>query len=337
MNKLVFTILSIITILMSGCISGGYVIDEMNEDPSATKNYKQYMRDFVQAISAYAKGIKHNFIIIPQNGQEIITENGEITGLPATNYLKAIDGVGREDLFYGYNQDNLATPESIRNSIIAFMDIAKNNGIKVLVIDYCWTDTFVNDSYNQNATKGYISFAADHRELDNIPSYPLTHYNVNQSNISSLAEAKNFLYLINPSSYSTKEAFLSTIQNTNYDIIIIDLFYNGTQLTSSDITSLKTKKNGGSRLVIAYMSIGEAEDYRYYWKEEWRTNPPSWLAEENPNWPGNYKVRYWDKNWQSIIYGNNDSYLKKILDAGFDGVYLDIIDAFEYFEAQKTR
>jgi len=35
-----------------------------------------------------------------------------------------------------------------------------------------------------------------------------------------------------------------------------------------------------------------------------------------------------------IIYGNNNSYLKKILDAGFDGVYLDIIDAFEYFENQ---
>lgn len=35
-----------------------------------------------------------------------------------------------------------------------------------------------------------------------------------------------------------------------------------------------------------------------------------------------------------IIYGNNNSYVKKILDAGFDGVYLDIIDAFEYFENQ---
>ena len=35
-----------------------------------------------------------------------------------------------------------------------------------------------------------------------------------------------------------------------------------------------------------------------------------------------------------IIYGNNNSYLEKILDAGFDGVYLDIIDAFEYFENQ---
>ena len=53
---------------------------------------------------------------------------------------------------------------------------------------------------------------------------------------------------------------------------------------------------------------------------------------ENPNWPGNYKVRYWEQSWKDIIYGNDNSYLKKILDAGFDGVYLDIIDAFEYYE-----
>jgi cysteinyl-tRNA synthetase len=56
------------------------------------------------------------------------------------------------------------------------------------------------------------------------------------------------------------------------------------------------------------------------------------MAEENPEWEGNYKVKYWEKEWQDIIFGNEDSYLQKILDAGFDGVYLDIIDAFEYFE-----
>ncbi len=49
---------------------------------------------------------------------------------------------------------------------------------------------------------------------------------------------------------------------------------------------------------------------------------------ENPNWPGNYKVRYWDPEWQAIIFEYED----KILNAGFDGVYLNIIDAFEYWE-----
>ena len=59
-----------------------------------------------------------------------------------------------------------------------------------------------------------------------------------------------------------------------------------------------------------------------------------WLAGENLNWLGTDKVRYWDLIWQDIIYRNDNFYLRKILDTGFDGVYLDIIDAFEYFEDQ---
>ena len=112
----------------------------------------------------------------------------------------------------------------------------------------------------------------------------------------------------------------------------MDYFFNDEEFTALDIITLKTKNNSGTRLVISYMSIGEAENYRYYWKDDWKNNPPNWLEHENPNWEGNYKVRYWHKEWQSIIYGNDNSYLKKIIDAGFDGVYLDIIDAFEYFE-----
>jgi cysteinyl-tRNA synthetase len=327
MKRLLLVVISIsITVLIWGC---------RNNETTSERDYRQDMRDFVQGISVYAKGIKPNFIVIPQNGNELLTENGEEDGPSAMNYLNAIDGVGREDLFYGYDEDNTPTPESEQSYMIAFLNIAESNGIEVLVTDYCWLQSYVDDSYNQNEAKNYISFAADSRELNTIPAYPSTPHNVNTSNITSLADARNFLYLLDPGSYNTKEAFLSAIGNTNYDIAIIDLFFNESdELTPTDVASLKVKANGGTRLVIAYMSIGEAEDYRYYWNTAWETSPPSWLEGENPDWPGNYKVRYWDENWQKIIYGNNDSYVKKILDAGFDGVYLDIIDAFEYFEDQ---
>jgi cysteinyl-tRNA synthetase, unknown class len=86
-------------------------------------------------------------------------------------------------------------------------------------------------------------------------------------------------------------------------------------------------------LVIAYMSIGEAEDYRYYWKSEWNSNKPAWLGKLNPQWPGNFKIQYWIPEWKQIISGNASSYTQKIIDAGFSGVYLDIIDGFEYWES----
>lgn len=303
-------------------------------EEEAVRNYRQDIRDFVQAISAYANRVRPDFIIIAQNGHELLTENGEETGTPAVAYTDAIDGIGREDLFYGYNDDNTATPVSERDAMISFLDIAENNGVEVLVTDYCSTESFMDDSYSRNAAKGYISFAAEYRELDNIPTYPRNPFNVNSNDAAALADAKNFLYLINAGLYSSKTEFLNEIRDTNYDVLLIDAFYDGELFTAEDIAALKNKANGGARLVIAYLSIGEAEDYRYYWMNQWKSSPPLWLAEENPNWPGNYKVRYWDPEWQEIIYGSRISYLGKILDAGFDGVYLDIIDAFEYFENQ---
>ncbi|MFW6132080.1 MAG: hypothetical protein ACOC5F_05745 [Candidatus Aminicenantaceae bacterium] len=52
-------------------------------------DYRQEMRDFVIQISDYTKSINKNFFIIPQNGQELLTEEGEETGVPKLeNYLK---------------------------------------------------------------------------------------------------------------------------------------------------------------------------------------------------------------------------------------------------------
>ncbi len=295
-------------------------------------NYKEEMRNFVIEISNYAKQNNDAFIIVPQNGQELVTEDGNETGTPHAAYLQSIDGVGREDLFYGYSGDNIPTPDSEREYMISFLDICENNGVEVLTTDYCVSREYVDSSYAKNSAKGYISFAAPARELTVIPGYPPTPFGFNYNPINSLSDAANFLYLINPENFVDKNAFLDSLIHTDYDIIIMDLFFNEEELTAADIDNLKLKYSGAKRMVLAYMSIGEAEDYRFYWQASWDSSPPSWLAEENPAWEGNYKVKYWDEDWKKIIFGTENSYLDKIINAGFDGVYLDIIDAFEYFE-----
>ncbi len=297
------------------------------------RNYKQDMRLFVQNISSYAKGLKPNFYIIPQNGHNLITVSGEQDTVLAIEYINAIDGLGREDLFYGYNSDDVETPQNETGEMCYFLDLAKQNNKKILVTDYCYTHSKMDLSYQKNNQKGYISFAANHRELDNIPDYPDKPFNENTNIIENIESAQNFLYLLNNSkNYSSKQDFISTVSQTNYDLLIMDLFFDDKIFTAEEIEQLKSKQNGGKRLLICYMSIGEAEDYRYYWQNSWSNNPPEWLLDENPDWEGNYKVKYWQKEWQDIIFGNDESYLKKIIDAGFDGVYLDIIDAYEYFE-----
>lgn len=319
------TILILLLVLTTAC--GG------EDEPTVTDiDYKQEMRDFVQGISQYAKNENSDFIIIPQNGQEIITTNGEPDGPADASYLSAIDATGREDLFYGYDDDNVATPVDEREYLVDFLDIAHDNGVSVLVTDYCWDQLKVDNSYAQNRVKQYISFAAPDRELNTIPSYPSPLNEESADDITNISQASNFLYLINPNQFGSVDAFISAVQATNYDALIIDAFFNEQLLTQLQVNQLKTKANGGKRLVIAYMSIGEAEDYRYYWQSGWEPNTPSFIKAVNPDWEGNYKVEYWNPDWQSVIYGNSDAYLDKLLSAGFDGTYLDIIDAFEYFE-----
>lgn len=330
--------LQIFTLILFGLIFllTGCIVEEPATLPASSESspdYQQEMRAFVRDISQYAKSSRADFIIIPQNGAELISATGEDTGPPDVNYLGAIDGIGQESLYYGYYDDDQETPPEERAWTRTFLDLAKEHGnVVVLVTDYCSTRSHVDSSYTQNDSSGYVSFAADHRELDNIPAYPTSPGGENDAVITKLSQVENFLYLINPQAFSSRQAFVEAVSATNYDLLIMDFFFDGETYTPDQLAQIREKENGGKRLMIAYLSIGEAEDYRYYWQEDWRVGSPAWLVEENPHWPGNYRVEYWNPAWQRIIYGDDSSYLDKIIKAGFDGVYLDIIDAFEYFE-----
>lgn len=301
-------------------------------DPPADRDFRQDMRDFVIAIADQARATDPDFIIIPQNGQELITTNGEPDGPLAAAYAAAIDGQGREDLFYGYENDNVATPAADRDYLLGFLERDEDEGVEVLVTDYCSSPAFVDDSYAQSAPRGFVSFAAHRRELDAIPPRPAKPVNENADNIATLAQARNFLYLINPGAFASRADFLAAVDATNYDVLLLDAFYDDTLLTADEVAALKTKANGATRLVIAYMSIGEAEDYRFYWQAGWRPGNPDWVEEENVDFAGNFKVQYWREEWQALILDGPDAYLNRITAAGFDGVYLDLIDAFEFFE-----
>jgi len=294
----------------------------------AALDYEQEMRTFIQDISSFARQQKPGFLIVPQDGLSLLTNTGDSTGTPVTSYLAAINGVGQEEVYYGYdNNDDATTPASARNAYLRMLHVAQNNGKRALVTDYCTTASKISNSYTSNAANGFISYAATHRELDNFAT--TAPYNVNAANITSLDSARNFLYLINPQTYNNKAQFLNALKGTNFDVLILDAFFNDSTapLTPADVQSLKTKANGGKRIVLSYMSIAQAEDYRSYWNPNWLKNPPAWLVTTvDPDWAGDYNVRYWMADWKKIIYGNNTSYTQKLLDAGFDGAYLDLYD-----------
>jgi cysteinyl-tRNA synthetase len=118
------------------------------------------------------------------------------------------------------------------------------------------------------------------------------------------------------------------------DMLVIDYSRSGPSgdamipFPRAEIDRLKRGPNGRRRLVIAYLSIGEAEEYRYYWKREWMAQQPSWYIGENCRWPRNHLVKFWEQGWKDLIYAAPKSYLARIQDAGFDGIYVDRIDVY---------
>ncbi len=297
------------------------------------RDFREDMRSFVIGLSEHAKEQNPDFSIIPQNGIELVTKSGTADGAPSKKYLEAIDANGQENLFYGYKRDNVATKPDVTEYNIDLLKVSQEFGNSIFVIDYCSSEAKIKDAYTQNYNLGFIPFVATQRDLTLIPPVPTKLNKLTSRDVSSLDDAENFLFILNYEDYNTKNELLNEIGDSNYDVVFLDMFFSdGTPFSKLDIEKLKTKPGGGQRLVICYMSIGEAEDYRYYWDNDWDKNEPVWLDEENKNWKGNFKVRYWEEEWQNIIYGNEDAYLDKILSTGFDGVYLDIIDAFEYFE-----
>lgn len=137
--------------------------------------------------------------------------------------------------------------------------------------------------------------------------------------------------------YQLQKVNAKAVAASPFDLMVIDYSKDGSDdqaFTPGDVQKMRVKPDGGRRFLLAYMSIGEAESYRYYWDASWATAKPGWLLGENPDWKENFTVCYWDPEWQQTFCGSPAAYLDKIIAAGFDGVYLDKCDVFEDL---KTR
>lgn len=140
--------------------------------------------------------------------------------------------------------------------------------------------------------------------------------------------------------YQLQDLDVPEAASSPFDLLVVDYAKDGsddTALTPAEITRLQVKPDGSRRLVLAYLSIGEAESYRYYWRKQWSRQRPRWLLRENPDWEQNYAVRFWDREWQALLCGSPVAYLDKILAQGFDGVYLDKCDVADDLRRRERR
>ena len=105
--------------------------------------------------------------------------------------------MGAESQFYGYSGDDEPTHADASEYMLKLCRLYAQNGVWVLATDYCSAASDVDASYRRSKENGFICFAADKRNLTATPKYPNAPHNVNAKDINTVADAENFLYLIN--------------------------------------------------------------------------------------------------------------------------------------------
>ncbi len=144
--------------------------------------------------------------------------------------------------------------------------------------------------------------------------------------------------------YQLNGAKIDELAASPYDLLVIDAttgLASGKRFTRAEVERLKRKPDGSRRLVVSYLSIGEAEDYRpeYFTAEYMEEDAPDWLMHENKDWKGNRIVNVCADGWQQTMLGDargrsvydsiEPSPLYRLIELGFDGVYLDRVDVYE--------
>ena len=177
---------------------------------------------------------------------------------------------------------------------------------------------------------------------DSSPTEVPTVSTTETSTVLNGVEISNFMYQLQEL-YET--ARIDELDATEYDMLVVEPGFNFSEFpynTDYMVSQLKTKPNGDERILLAYIDIGQAEDYRDYWltqqsnaADNWQGptlgNPgnPDFIVSTDPDgWAGNYPVAYWHAGWKDMWVGN-DGIIEKIVNYGFDGIYLDWVEGYD--------
>lgn len=298
-------------------------------------NYEREMIKLIADMNTYARARNPQFGLLTNGGTGLFVADEYHDAADVAQLTDAIEGALAESIFYGYDMtDGARTPAAETRDFVHNFAPVEAAGRPVFSLDYVAGDAQqIADSYKKADQMNYIGLAATARGLDVMPT--AAPHNANGASVTSLKDAKNYFILLNPGAF-TRAEYLAHLAATDYDVLIIDPYCEDMVLAPAEVASLQRKPNGVRRLVYAYLSVGEAEEYRLYWQPLWEKKRPAWLDVANENWEGDYKVKYWHSDWQRILYGTADSELDQIIAAGFDGAFLDVIDAYYYYRSRKN-
>ncbi|GIE95495.1 endo alpha-1,4 polygalactosaminidase [Paractinoplanes rishiriensis] len=116
-----------------------------------------------------------------------------------------------------------------------------------------------------------------------------------------------------------------------HQLVVIDLARDAHSdfFTAGEIAAVRRT---GKR-VLSYFEIGSIEDFRPEYPVL-QKNAGDLIANEWPEWPGEFFVRYYDERWWNLVVRPR---VDQALKAGFDGVYLDTPLAYEQLDLASAQ
>jgi cysteinyl-tRNA synthetase len=125
-----------------------------------------------------------------------------------------------------------------------------------------------------------------------------------------------------------EDSVIDQIAASDYDMVVLDYIPSVAGDEDYPMKEVVDRLHATDKLALAYIDIGEAESYRVYWQDDWHIGNPAWIVGGDPDgWAENYPVAFWRDEWTAIWLADN-GLLTAILNAGFDGVYLDWVEAY---------
>ena len=219
--------------------------------------------------------------------------------------------------------------------MLKFVKHAERNGIRIFTLDYGKSKKFIDKTYLEAQKQGFVPMVSSKPLLDitSLPAYPQRPFRENSDNVLTPKQVLNFVAVTNSIAYGREDVFALKLHDTNYDMVIVDVFHGRQPLSRRAVETLKYKKVGAKRLVIAQMNIGLADSYKYYWEDNWGAGSPPFINAPLRNEPDRYYVKYWLPQWQQLIAGNTNSFLYGIIRQGFDGVLIDGLETYKFYES----
>ena len=313
--------------------------------PRVIVNYRELMRRNILMLVDFVKQRNPDFQVITHDSPELLSKSMIEYNIEGYNEARNNDENDKSKDAWFLSKEKISAVDDERSLAFNYkknldgivlneqFDYAEEmpEGIKQIYIDsFEDNDDFVNKArkYIENDSLFY-GFSDFTKAFNHAKELPIINENI--INVDNVSLAKNILIITDDSRYNTKDEFISELKDNNFDIVIIKpLFHNNILYTKDEINSLRFKKNGMRRLLIAEQNISQASGQEYYWKKHWQMGTPEWLVAKAQTDENALIAEYWNDAWKDIISKN----MKDILRSKFDGVFFTGLENYKFFEQQ---